>query len=237
MYADATVKEFLPSRNGFHFANFFQPVKYIFRFLGIPVRLGCASNGMCGGMIYSVNDHYLVGRLPALDREAPSRGAFFEYLCQRLLDSFNLPLTPLRYYFLMTPLLRNEDRIVLLWKFGLLLHGKGWRMAETEWIKVKREIDQDRLCPIGIILKTSWNPEDIGHNHQVLVYGYIQENNCVQLRLYDPNYPDDDGVRLSFDIVSVKQGQAADYRTSGGNVVNVTCFFQTHYRQHQLPVD
>jgi hypothetical protein len=236
MDSELMVKGFLPSKNGFHFANLFQPVKYVFRILGLRISVGNASNGVCGGMIYTAVDYFLAGKSTPADCDAPSQGSLFEYLCQRLWDSFNIPFTPLRYYFLMTPILKIEDRAIRLGKVTLVFHGKGWRMAKREWLKVKDDIDHDRLSPIGIILKTSWNPNDVGHNHQVLVHGYQVENENVVLRLYDPNYPGDDSVSICFDLTQALQGMAAEYRMSGGKIADVTCFFRTRYRGTHDPL-
>ena len=43
-------------------------------------------------------------------------------------------------------------------------------------------------------------PTDLGHNHQVLVYGYQLQQQQLTLHIYDPNSPLKDGIQASLDI-------------------------------------
>ena len=64
---------FLPSRNGFAFANDFPhvPAKTI-DLVVTKVPLGDASNGLCGGMVYAALDLFVAQRAP---RPGPGRRA------------------------------------------------------------------------------------------------------------------------------------------------------------------
>ena len=104
-----TVRNFRPSQNGFHFSNSFIDVPYDFKVLGVPIRSGHAYNGMCGGMIFAVCDLFYAGKQPPDDRFSPSKGQFFTYLCQRLIDSFALPFGPLKYYIWMNPTVKDTQ--------------------------------------------------------------------------------------------------------------------------------
>jgi hypothetical protein len=221
------VQNFLPSRNGFHFANCFADVPYQFRLLGLKVKGGNAANGMCGGMIYAVCDLFYSGQQSPEQQVAPDKGSLFVYLCQRLIESFSLPFGPLRYYFWMNPRVPDSDEERP--KISLAAHGRAWKTIVGEWPKIKQEIDANRLCPIGIILIKSWNPDHLGRNHQVLVYGYELEGADLKLLLYDPNSPGDDGVSLVLNIAEPRKRTLITYANSQGKAGDVLCFFKTKY--------
>jgi hypothetical protein len=222
------VQNFLPSQNGFHFPNCFADVPYEFKLLGINVQGGHAINGMCGGMIYATCDLFYAGRLAPEQRVAPDKGPLFKALCQRLIESFALPFGPLRYYFWMNP--RVADRDEDLPKVSLVTHGRAWQAIAVEWPAIRREIDANRLCPIGIILLKSWNPDNLGRNHQVLVYGYELEGDDLKLLLYDPNSPGDDRVYLALNVAEPRKRVAITYANSLGKMGEVLCFFKTRYK-------
>ena len=89
-----SVPGFLPSTSGFRFANAFPNVPV--RRIGIPgvisVPIGDASNGLCGGMAFAARDYFESGRTPPGLESPPSEGALFDYLVDRLFDSFDLPV-------------------------------------------------------------------------------------------------------------------------------------------------
>ena len=103
-------------------------------------------------------------------------------------------------------------------------------MICLEWPKIKAEIDNDRLCTIGLILLKSWAPSDLGKNHQVLVYGYELEEDALKLMIYDPNSPGDDGSYISISLADPTQSTPAVYANSGGKIEEALCFFKTNYR-------
>ena len=181
------VQGFLPSTAGLHFSNRFRPGP-VLRIGGIPI--GNASKGMCGGMVFTVRDAF-EGRIPQpKDREAPKEGtSLFRYLARRLFASFDLPGGPLRYMLWMA--LPEEDLL-----FGI--QGLRSRTLKGEWPKVRADIDQGSPSPLGLIRAHSLNPMDLARNHQVLAYAYSVEDgsSLLSLRVYDPNHPDDDSIRL-----------------------------------------
>ncbi len=217
------VHGFTPSQNGFRFTNSFIDVPYQIKELGIPLRLGHACNGMCGGMIFTVCDLFYAGKKPPSDRFTPSEGLLFDYLCQRLFDSFALPFGPFQYYVWMNPTVRDAQGQ----KSGLSLaaHSRAWKMVCQEWPRIKAEIDHDRLCSIGLVLLKSWAPGDLGKNHQVLVYGYELDEDAVKLSIYDPNSPGDDGAYLSASLADpVQYTPRAFGKFEGRNQASVVLF-------------
>jgi hypothetical protein len=194
------VPGFLPSVSGFRFRNSFSRVPL--RRIGIPdvlsVPIGDASNGLCGGMAFAARDFFELRLSPPADTAAPSDGPLFDYLVERLFDSFNLPLGPARYLELMNPVMQNGETF---WsRLGLAPHGRAWRMARQEWPRIRAEIDGGHPSPLGLVRVRSTNPFALKENHQVLAFGYDLEGSVLTLRLYDPNRPGRDDVTLSLDM-------------------------------------
>jgi len=196
------VSGFLPSTSGFRFANAFPHVPL--RRIGIPgvvsVPIGDASNGLCGGMAFAVRDYFEAGRPPPNNTTAPGKGRLFDYLVDRLFDSFNLPLGPVRYLELMNPLLPDGETV---WsRLGLAPHGRAWRTVKEEWPKVRAEIDAGHPSPLGLVRVKSTKPFDLKENHQVLAYGYDLVGSSATLHLYDPNQPGRDDVTMTLGLAS-----------------------------------
>jgi hypothetical protein len=193
------VPGFLPSSAGFRFPNSFPHVPV--RRIGVPgvlsVGIGDAANGLCGGMAFAARDYFEAKRPMPDDTEAPGEGALFDYLVERLFDSFNLPFGPATYLALMSPALPDAETF---WsRLGLAPHGRAWRMV-TEWPKVRADIDAGHPSPLGLVRIKSTNPMDLKHDHQVLAYGYDLDGTALTLRLYDPNHPGGDDVTMTLDI-------------------------------------
>jgi len=65
----------------------------------------------------------------------------FDYLVDRLFDSFDLPLGPARHLQLMNPMLSDGETV---WsRLGLVPHGRAMQMIDQEWPKVRPDIDGD----------------------------------------------------------------------------------------------
>jgi hypothetical protein len=195
------VAGFTPSRNGFHFANAFDkaPVLTIrVPFLG-EIPIGNAAGGLCGGMVFAVCDFFQSGLTPPGDSTPPRPGTpLFRYLAHRLIDSFNGVPGVLKYLRWMR--LPSEQRLGL---------GKtiAWHTLHQEWPGIRADLDNSRLCPLGLIEVESTNPLEVGKNHQVLAYGYdLNENNGdLTIFVYDPNCPDADDVTLALNVADADQ--------------------------------
>ena len=200
------VPGFLPTTFGFRFANDFPHVPV--RHIGVPgvvsIPIGDASNGLCGGMAFAARDYFEAGRQPPQDTVAPGGGPLFDYLVDRLFDSFSLPFGPVRYLELMNPALPDGETV---WsRLGLLPHGRGWRMAKREWPQVQADIDGGHPSPLGLVKVKSTNPFDLKEDHQVLSYGYDVAAGMLTLHLYDPNRPGRNDVRLTLDLRDADRG-------------------------------
>jgi hypothetical protein len=228
----ATISGFIASASGFRFPNAFPHVPV--RSIGIPgvvsVPIGDASNGLCGGMVFAVRDYFEAGRTPPTGTAPPADGPLFDYLVDRLFDSFDLPMGPVRYLELMSPLLPDGETF---WsRLGIGPHGRAWQMVRGEWPKVQADIDAGRPSPIGLITVKSSNPFDLKKEHQVLVSGYDLEGELVTLHLYDPNQPGRDDIVLRFDAAESIRAQPVAVEPVGPPVL---AFFRVTYRPATPP--
>ncbi|MGG3471453.1 hypothetical protein ABES02_28795 [Neobacillus pocheonensis] len=195
----ANITGFLPSTSAFKFGNSFPqvPLKIIDVF-GRQIRIGDASYGLCGGMIYAVIDYFEAKMPIPSDSTAPSSGPFFDYIVNRQIESFHLPFGLMKYMVLMNPFLPDHETTFS--KIGMAPHGRTWRMMKKEWPGIKNDLDNGKLSPIGLIRGKSLNPFQIRKHHQVLAYGYDLNDNNLSINIYDPNLPSDDDVTLSLNI-------------------------------------
>jgi Aegerolysin len=201
--ARVAIRGFLPSSNGFQFSNKW-PDEALIRLIKMPdpfgdITIGNASNGICGGMVYAVADYYAADRLPPSQMTNPAGigDPLFDYRVNRLIDSFELPGGPLKYYQYMEPAYPDTPRVDAV--------GRSWVMAHESFPAVMGAIDAGRLCPLGLVMIKSLLPTDLGHNHQVLAYAYQLNGGQATLWLYDPNSPGDNNVTMSFDLSNASE--------------------------------
>ena len=223
---------FLPSTSGFGFANSFPNVPV--RRIGIPrvisLPIGDASNGLCGGMAFAARDYFEAERPPPDVASPPSEGELFDYLVDRLFDSFDLPFGPARYLELMNPLLPDAETF---WsRLGIGPHGRAWRMLKQEWPKIRADIHTGHPSALGLVRMKSADPFDLKRNHQVLAYGYDLVGSGLTLRLYDPNHPRDDDITLSLSLASPSAPAAIAVSPSGPTVF---AFFRVPYEPASPP--
>jgi hypothetical protein len=218
------VEGFAPSASGFRFPNKFPPRPVLA--MGVGRRrlgIGNAANGLCGGMVFAARDLFEAGIAPPAATEPPAgRSPLFRFVVRRLFHSFDLPAGPARYMTWMV-LPSGEGR--------LGLRGVAARTVGREWPLIKGDLDRGVLSPIGLVRVHSFNPLELGRNHQVLAYGYEldERSDRVAINVYDPNHPGDDEVALSF---SLKPGPGWEVGYVAGELP-VRGFFRTRFR----PVD
>jgi hypothetical protein len=184
------VGDFRPSVDGFRFANRF-PHGPTVKFGPLDPRwigVGDAADGLCGGMVLTVRDLYQAGVKPPPDTEPPANGSpRFRSIVRRQVQSLDWLKVPARYYF--------ESAVG-----GSVGMDRARRTYETEWPKIRAEIDAGRLAITGLIRVASPNPFRLTSNHQVIVWGYAEDGRGVSLRLYDPNWPSRDDVTATIHL-------------------------------------
>ena len=215
--------DFVPSEHGYSFDNRFDPTPtYLNTPLG-PIKIGDASKGLCGGMVFSALDYFSAGMEIPPDEDLPANRELFAYVVKRLLQSFNLPTGPLTYIELMHP--RYPDGKSTRGRYGFIPAGRSWRMIRVEWPQIKLRLDAGIPCPIGLVRIKSTSLKRLGENHQVLAYGYELSGDDLTLHLYDPNYHERDDVTLSLNIAAPDHATEVAYFRDE----TVYCFFMEHY--------
>jgi hypothetical protein len=228
------VPNFMPSKSGLHFGNFY-PKNTIYPVVTLPfvgkIISGDAGNGICGGFSYAVLDLFLAGLQPPPDKELPAAGSVsFNYLVNRLLDSFGSAHNYSQMRKLIEWILMPDHDIKIpLYEVKCL----GRLMIEKEWLRVKADIDSGRpsaiilaaapkcgFCDISCIISA------LRHSHQVLVYGYILDNNNLTLLIYDCNHPDSDSQTISLDISHLEHTINI---TAPGILYKIRGFFRSEY--------
>lgn len=177
------VANFLPSTNGLQFTNSWPDVPDVVVNLGPlgKVKIGSASKGLCGGMVFTALDVYWAGLPPLQDSQPPQGSPLFTYIVRRLIDSWHLPFGVLTYYQWM--MLPDHDKGIR----SALFRGVGRRTVVDEWPQIRAEIDAGHAAPLGLVTTASANPVRLGENHQVLAYGYELLGDHLTLKVYDPN--------------------------------------------------
>ena len=187
---EKVVSGFTPSIHGFHFANAW-PSGPTVKFGPLDPRIigvGDASNGLCGGMVYTAADLFAAGVPIPIDREPPANGSpQFQSIVRRQVESLYWLTVPVRFW----------TRMAL---GGSLGADRARSTLEGEWPKAKAEIDAGRLVPLGLIRISAVNPFQLTHNHQVIAFGYAEDGQGVTLRIYDPNWPDRDDVSITIHL-------------------------------------
>lgn len=221
---------FLPSKNGFHFDNAFPHYPDIS--LNTPLgdlAFGDASNGLCGGMVFSALDYFNAKRSIPSITSPPTGDVLFNYLVMRLLDSFNLPFGIMNFISLMNPNLTDGD--MELSPYGAVIHGRAWRTIREEWPVIKTMLDSGQPCPLGLVRVKSADMKQLGVNHQVLAIGYDVTNNRLTLYIYDPNYHDFDSATIGIDLSAPEQPTSMQYSTGEP----LYAFFHVNYGFHAPP--
>jgi hypothetical protein len=233
-----SVPGFLPSKSCFHFDNRFPGVPDVtINVAGAVVEIGNAANGLCGGMVYAVRDFFEVNSAVPATMQAPTNGPLFDYIVARLFDSFNVgvfvgaspkPLDgPQTYLYLMQPTLPDHE--TWLSRVNLAPHGRAWVMINSEWPKIKSDIDSGHPSPLALVTVKSFDPFQLGNNHQVLAYGYDLDGSALTLHIYDPNSHDNDNVRLSLNLANPQQTTDVAYNQPLGGDKKIWCFFRSVY--------
>lgn len=220
------VEGFLPSNSGFHFPNRFAHVplrSFAIPLIGGTITLGDAANGLCGGMVYTVADYFAQHQAPPPTTTPPQDGPLYEYLVDRLFESWDIPAGILHYLELMSPEL--PDFGVGENPLSFLSRSRASIMIQDEWPRIRQDIDAGRLSPLGLIKTKSTDPAQLGQNHQVLAYAYDLEGTNLTLKLYDPNAPDDDDATISLSIARTDEPCHLSCTTAP----TVYCFFRSNY--------
>ena len=227
MIQSVRVLGFDPTANGLHFLNSFPKgiPDYTFSVLGQTLKLGDASNGLCGGFAYTVKDCFDSGLLPPADRVTPAGGTpLFNYLVARLTNSFDE--NDVNQYLSWIQMTDNDT---------VLGSGVSSHEINEEWPKIKADLDANQVSPLGLVhgqepptVGFFTGVQDLGGCHQVLAWGYDLNGTALTIFIYDPDHA---GVNtITLDIAH--PGSTTPISVSGWPAGTFRGFFRTHYSHH-----
>jgi hypothetical protein len=212
---ERVVEGFLPSRNGFHFANRWPKTPAFWFGIGyLHVGVGNVADGLCGGMCFVARDRFEAGLPPPSMTEPPPAGTpLFDEIAWRQLTSFDrLVRLPLRFWSLAA--LHPEPPRP--WSRALGLASRAVLSARTEWPKIRAQIDAGELPMLGLLRSASANPLLLSGQHQVMAWGYRVDRGSLAIRIYDPNWPDRDDVELDVTVDDGPSGPTVRLAQSTG---------------------
>jgi hypothetical protein len=240
---------FVPSINGFKFKNNFpenlvedELIRQGFDISTVLIlknalfgSLSVETWGLCGGMCWAALDRYYRKEDPPSDTSPPLEGPIFEELVTRQVASLK-PQGPPYFYYVFQKLLEYAalykvtnnkilDSLISSSDWDYI----GWDTQSKEWPKVKDTIDNGYPATLCLIRTKS---ADIWKNHQVIATGYNYDDNTqkLELAIYDPNYPTNDGV-----IITMNFGKQLEASQSPGN--NLYGFFVIPYDKIEVAFD
>jgi hypothetical protein len=173
--------DFVPERDGFHFANEF--VNVIAKFPGYGTL---ETGGRCGGMAYAALDYWFNGRLPIpADAALPHDGTLMaDYIYKRLLDTYTVPSA---INFITWTLAGDGE--------NFFHKGVTRWTKEGEFPKLRAMVDTGKPQVLGLVKVTDLR--QIGEDHQVVGYGYEDDGKGnLSAYVWDNRYPDRE-VRLT----------------------------------------
>jgi hypothetical protein len=188
--------DFLPSRDGFAFENFFRPFNPP---ITLPDWLGGSRipepYGLCGGMSSAAYDFCLAKasspKAPDIRQytSVPKTGTrLHRYLLRRSMDTFGM-----------------AGKMVAKVGDWTMLPDQGLagcqKLTLDELPAILQMLDEGQCMVITLIYEQAADflemIKKIWLNHQVLAYGYIKTGpDTFEIRIYDSNYPDHDNVVL-----------------------------------------
>ena len=191
--------------------------------------------GLCGGMAFAALDYYKAGLIiqrgfPDVnidtapgrpERNTPQGTILRNYIWQRLIDSLTsgVAQTTLEWMAILhfVPQQASGGAPELL------------KRTKDQWAQLKQHIDAGTPWPLGLI-GTTTNPM---HNHQVLAYGYLDnEDGTGVIYLYDNVCPDTEStIQLDF------RGQSLSAQESCGSDSRgpLQGFFCSSYQPNTSP--
>jgi hypothetical protein len=228
------VPNFLPSKSGLHFGNFY-PSHTSYPLITLPIVgtiiSGDAGNGICGGFSYAVLDLFLAGLKPPLNTDLPTSGsAGFNYLVNRFVDSLGSAHSYSMAIKLIDWIQMPDHDITMPFN----VKGLGRRMVEDELPRIKDDIDSGRPSALMFAMVPKCRLGEIpciivalSQSHQVLAYGYTLDNTKLTLFIYDCNHPNSDSQTISLDI---SHPEHTINITAPGIPFTIRGFFRSDYR-------
>ena len=167
--------------------------------------------GYCGGMCWTALDRFYAGINIPRGTQSPAQGddLYNEILNEQLASLMGPSMVPGTKLWQIYEWQQSPDLDNLI-----NLHHSLGRKTQKEWRKIKKLLDSSKPVTLTLIASSNdYNPDNLKNNHRVVAYAYeerpLQDGEWVHgdsnpnirhvtIFIYDPNYHDDDDVRLTF---------------------------------------
>jgi hypothetical protein len=180
--------EFKPSDHGFEFTNSFNQLPDLPDLpANLDRRIGNINinYGLCGGMALAARDFFLNRRpIPNTGSTTPQSGDLFNYLWQRQLDTFDSGF--------------GWGYLVKFLRFYLPTTFTSARSV-PEFRSVIDALDAGQQTILGLVYVRAGNG-NLWDNHQVLAYDYNTSGGETRIKVYDPNFPNNDNVEVRVEL-------------------------------------
>jgi hypothetical protein len=169
---------FNPAEHGFVFSNSFTNHLLTIPALGIDFT----TQGRCGGMAYAALDYWHNGLAVPDSAALPADGSLLgDYISARLVDSILANAWKFIHF------MRTPDHPT--WLNGI---GVARATREEEYPRLKTVLDTGSPCVLG--LTQARDLAGLGHDHQVVAYGYEDGARYSRVFIYDNNHPNQEVV-------------------------------------------
>jgi hypothetical protein len=179
----SAVPGFLPSRNGFRFANRWPSGPAREWHVGlVHLGIGDVGRGLCGGMAFVAADRFVRGIPAPTETEPPApESPLFREVVDAQFDSFGpLFVVPVRFALAAVEGRRRRRR----------------HSVRDAWPRIRADIDAGRLSMVGLVRRDGFALVAPDFGHQVVAYRYEASPERVAIGVYDPNHPGDDTVEI-----------------------------------------
>lgn len=189
------VKGFSPTEHGFKCPNEFEDSP----FRVARIEVGNSKNGMCGALVLA-SKNYFKGKIKIpSDTKAPdskNNPELFEYLKECQWATMTAKALFAYSYRTFGDDTKTDKKYVC-----------------EAWLEIKSMIDKNELALVGMIRSKTTLPylaknifnrsnreKPFTNHHQVLVFAYKQDNAEIILSIYDPAHPNENDIKLVFNI-------------------------------------
>lgn len=203
---------FRPSINGFEFNNSYSSEEIMAELSSIPSWLMWDDTwGLCGGMCFAALDRYFQREPVPITSTRPSRGdPLFSELVDRQMDT----VRSVGWSKILDYQLRPDEGA-----WYEVQHSLGYLTQSNHWPSVNAKLNAGMPTTICLIRAGRISAQKIGDNHQVVVWGYSYDSTThkLVLRVYDPNYPNRDDIKIGLTL-GQKNNRLDAYQSTGQNL-------------------